>query len=166
MFPENECEFTYSGLDSDGNATFIRYDGKNLKEMGKFERSGFVRDNVSYSFCHPKEKYYCSYDGKISKITTITSSYDSQTNQIIGKTIQIRDFDNPNKSVCKESYKYEYKYDSKGNWIEKIEKKEVTKFGETYFEPIFFTERQIRYYSDPDTKPSVNKKSTVKRKKN
>lgn len=160
---ENECEFTYSGLDSDGNETIIRYDGKNLNLMRKVERSGFVRDDVSYSFCHPKEEYNCNYDGKISKITTTTSSYDSQTNQIIGKTIQIRDLDNPNKSVGKESYKYEYKYDSKGNWIEKIEKKEVTKFGETYFEPISFIEREIRYYSDEDAKPSVNKKSTVKR---
>ncbi len=74
--------------------------------------------------------------------------------------------DKPDKPEEITSYKYEYKYDSKGNWIEEIKKKEVTKFGETYFEPIFFIEREIRYYSDPDTKPSVNKKSTVKRKKN
>ncbi len=178
---DNGCDTTYVGLDDNGIETIIRYDNKDLASLDrKIKKGNFTVKEISYSFCRPLEEggifrnpLYegenindCFYNGKAKSENITLYSYDLETNQLINKITQTRDLDNSNKSVSKESYKYEYKYDSKGNWIEKIEKKEVTKFGETYFEPISFIEREIRYYSDPDAKPSVNKKSTVKRKKN
>jgi hypothetical protein len=178
---DNGCDTTYVGLDDNGIETIIRYDNKDLASLDrKIKEGNFTVKEISYSFCRPLEEggifrnpLYegenindCFYNGEAKSEITTLYSYDIQTKQLITKTIQKRNLDNPSKSISKESYKYEYKYDSKGNWIEKIEKKEVTKFGETYFEPISFYEREIKYYSDPDAKPSVNKKSTVKRKKN
>ncbi len=43
-------------------------------------------------------------------------------------------------------YKYEYEFDFAGNWIKRTNSKEVTKFGESYFEPQEVTIRKIIYY--------------------
>ena len=43
-------------------------------------------------------------------------------------------------------WKYEYKFDQNGNWTEKTEYEQVTKFGEIYFEPINIWKREITYY--------------------
>jgi S1-C subfamily serine protease len=49
-----------------------------------------------------------------------------------------------------ERFKFKYKFDSVGNWVEEVKYKEVTKFGKTYFEPETVTLRQITYYgADP-----------------
>lgn len=42
--------------------------------------------------------------------------------------------------------KYEYEFDSTGNWTKKTEYKQVTKFGKTYFEPNEIIVREITYY--------------------
>ena len=169
----DECDTTYTGLDDNGIEISINYNSKNLPSLihKRVKKNDLITKDISYNFCHKngsEEKYHqnkCAYDGKMSGITVTIFSYDSSTNQLISKIIQTRDLDNPNKPVETESYKYEYKYDSRGNWIEKIEKKEVVKFGETYFEPITFRERQIKYYSDSDAK-SLNKGANANRKKN
>lgn len=44
------------------------------------------------------------------------------------------------------NYKYEYEFDSVGNWIKRTELKEVTKFGKTYFEPQEVNIRKFIYY--------------------
>ncbi|MGI8641731.1 MAG: S1C family serine protease [Pyrinomonadaceae bacterium] len=167
---ENVCETTYTGLDENGIETIINYNSENFPKYieKRIKKDDLTVKYVLYNFCHPKSDKWgdCTYNGKLAKITVDTYSHDSQTKEKISFTTQKRNLDNPNEPLSKESYKYEYKYDSKGNWVEKIEKKEVTKFGETYFEPVSFHERQIRYYSDEDAKPSVNKTLTVKRKKN
>lgn len=50
----------------------------------------------------------------------------------------------------KERHKYDYDFDSVGNWTLKTDWKEVTKFGKTYFEPVMITRRLITYY--PETR--------------
>ncbi len=155
----NECDTKYTGLDDNSNKVSLNYDNEDrLVEASELTQKGnLVAKGISYNFCHnqssDKFSLKCTFDSKPSKITINTYSYDPRTNQLTNITSQVRDFDNSTNSVERKSYSYEYKYDSKGNWIEKIEKKEVTKFGETYFEPVSLTERKIRYYSDPDTKP-------------
>ena len=168
---DNDCKIIYEGLDENGIETVISYKNSNLYLIvTNDERVKGSTKKIIYNFCHGggfdenDEELPCTYNGKISKITDGIGYYDPQTKYIISISQATRDLDNPNKPVEKESYKYEYKYDLKGNWIEKIEKKKVTKFGETYFEPISITEREIRYFSDPDTKPST-KSANVKRKK-
>lgn len=42
--------------------------------------------------------------------------------------------------------KYEYEFDSTGNWTKKTENQKVTKFGKTYFEPTEIIVREISYY--------------------
>ena len=42
--------------------------------------------------------------------------------------------------------KYEYEFDSTGNWTKKTEYEQVTKFGKTYFEPNEIIVREITYY--------------------
>ncbi len=178
--PDNACDTTYVGLDNNGIENIISYHNKDFAYVKrKIKKDGLLLKEISYDFCRPLEEggmirnpLYegedtndCFYNGKAKSEKIELYSYDQQTNQLINKATQTRNLDNPNESLTKESHKYEYKYDSKGNWIEKIEKKEVTKFGETYFEPIAFTEREIKYYSDPNTKRS-NKRTVVKRKRN
>lgn len=48
----------------------------------------------------------------------------------------------------KERHKYDYEFDSVGNWTLKTDWKEVTKFGKTYFEPVLITRRLITYYPE------------------
>lgn len=166
---ENDCETMYIGLDKNEVETWISYKNKNLDFIGTFERNNLAIKKTKYDFCHGggfdenDEELPCNYNGKLAKIEINVYLYNSQTDQLIGETIETRDLDNPENSIEKESYKYEYKYDSKGNWIEQVKKKEVTKFGETYFEPILITERQIKYLSDSDAKSS-NKRIIARRK--
>ncbi len=42
--------------------------------------------------------------------------------------------------------KYDYEFDSTGNWTKKTESNQVTKFGKTYFEPTEIIVREISYY--------------------
>lgn len=173
---DNSCSTIYSGLDESGNKTTIEYTINNsLASIETTSKEDSIERNVYYFFCDVKnfDKDFdrlnhsnCLYAGKATEIVITIREYDPQTKQVVSQTTLARNLNDPSKPLEKESYKYEYKYDSKGNWIEKIERKETTKFGKTYFEPVKFIERQIKYYSDPDAKPSVNKKSTVKRKKN
>lgn len=171
-YADNSCDTFFKGLDKNGYEVKIDYIDKNLSEMSRVaKKDGLNTQAIYYDFCHEKGGYdenyrrLCDYNGKPAKITTIINSYDPQTQEIVARNSQTQYLDKPNKPEEITSSKYEYKYDSKGNWIEKIEKKEVTKFGETYFEPISFTERKIRYYSDPDTKPSVNKNQLLSEKR-
>ncbi len=43
-------------------------------------------------------------------------------------------------------FKYEYKFDPAGNWIEKRELHKVSKFGKVIFEPFQIVQREISYY--------------------
>ncbi len=43
-------------------------------------------------------------------------------------------------------FKYEYKFDQTGNWIEKKEAHKVSKFGKVIFEPFQIVQREITYY--------------------
>jgi len=43
-------------------------------------------------------------------------------------------------------FKYEYKFDSAGNWTEKTELHRVSKFGKVYFEPFRVVKRDVSYY--------------------
>lgn len=42
--------------------------------------------------------------------------------------------------------KYDYEFDSNGNWTQKTELQQVKKFGKTYFEPNQIIAREINYY--------------------
>jgi len=50
------------------------------------------------------------------------------------------------KSGKKYHFKYEYEFDSVGNWTSKTSLSEVTKFGKTYFEPYLIIKREVNYY--------------------
>lgn len=56
-------------------------------------------------------------------------------------------FDKKTNLITQEgSKKYEYEFDSNGNWVTKIELKKVTKFGKTYYEQSSVIKREIIYY--------------------
>ncbi len=59
--------------------------------------------------------------------------------------LEIEYFEIP-KNGKKYHFKYEYEFDSVGNWISKTSSSEVVKFGKTYFEPYLITKREINYY--------------------
>lgn len=42
--------------------------------------------------------------------------------------------------------KYDYEFDSNGNWIKQTELEQVAKFGKTFFEPVKVIIREITYY--------------------
>ncbi len=72
---------------------------------------------------------------------------DSRRITVFEKTsnLEIEYFQIPKKGK-KYHFKYQYKFDSVGNWISKTSSSEVTKFGKTYFEPYLIVKREIDYY--------------------
>jgi hypothetical protein len=81
------------------------------------------------------------YDGNLA--ATIANTYDQNGNETY-KT----DISSPPLSLILPNVKstYEYVLDGQGNWTKQTESQEVTKFGQTYWEPKTATYRTITYY--------------------
>ncbi|MBA4183415.1 MAG: hypothetical protein H0X49_05310 [Acidobacteria bacterium] len=80
-------------------------------------------------------------------ISYVNGIENSRRVTVFDKTsnLEIEYFQIP-KSGKKYHFKYEYEFDSVGNWTSKTSLSEVTKFGKTYFEAYLIIKRAIDYY--------------------
>lgn len=116
--------------------TTITHDSQgNKTEESEHDFNGLLKRNSKYT-----------YDDKGNLIKVV--EYDSNDREG-----PIRLVLNDDGKWIKESkepfnleYGYIYKYDSKGNWVERYKGNFVTKFGDTYPEPYEVTIRKITYY--------------------
>lgn len=97
----------------------------------------FVKDDTLYE--EIKNTYHSNGKLRESIRTPKGSEYDVMTSHKYNdKGHLIEHFLLPNNKKHKQIWEYEYKYDSKGNWIEKINYKDRI--------PLQFVKREIEYY--------------------
>jgi len=156
-----------TGFTSDGETLWKRInykdkDGKKVVEH--FDKNGrlYIRElTYKNSIGEVKERWYPSKVNKdqlelTSKITTVEiqgqlkeTSVCIKDDYLVCGSVIIRD--KSTKLILRSSYKtnitkYDYEFDSNGNWTKQTESQQVTKFGKTSFEPTKVTIREITYY--------------------
>ncbi len=109
-----------------------------LKERKKFYTTGTTAITEIWVFNEQKKIF------ELSEKTTRTET-SAGIKQSSGAETTVFD-KNTNLIIQFNSDKYEYVFDSNGNWIQKTELKEVKKFGKKYFEPSLVIKRTIAYY--------------------
>jgi len=83
------------------------------------------------------------FDKNNNPLTIVIRILDNKTKLLKYATIVSEDYKS---EILKQEFKYEYDFDSKGNWIKRTAYEQVSESGKTYFEPFNIIKREITYY--------------------
>ncbi len=137
----------------DGKTTELRYNGDGTlwsKDVVYQDKLGEIKESWRFS-----EVNKDLLDLSSKTVTTETKEQLKETYNCIKEEDpmcgRVSILDKSTKLILRLEYgttvlKYDYEFDSNGNWTKQTESQQVKKFGKTYFEPSKIKIREITYY--------------------
>ena len=137
------------GYDKDGkliseNTTYVNKNSEKIVEFktteaGESGKLQLLDKTITTEKPDYIQESYTLYTNEEPNINRI-SSFDKKTKL---KSLEVATFYDSQQTTIE---RYEYEFDTQGNWIKRTQLMWVEKFGKTFFEPFKVTTREISYY--------------------